>query len=356
MDRFRDRPLHPSANYERMNPFGLHRHDDGDISPDTSEFRQFAFQPVLGAHKQPFGCEARFRASWDDEFGSDTDLSARIMIDNWLLFGLDELNEGRPVFLSCTRDTLMSGLLSLLPPRSAVFEISESIEPDTEVLSMCRSLKLAGYRLALADFGSAENIYDFLPLADFIKVDFRHSGRRERASMLRRLRLTPAALIAESVQCEEELQQAREQGFGLFQGYYFGERISFVKKRDRLDPIHCTRILEALQEAGPAVDELAESINLESGIQARLIRHANWVTPSNVAINSTLEAIEVVEKSDIQRIVMLAMGSAASGHSRPRSANHHRNPMKNSADTLVRWNDAGARSAWWFSAGRGRRF
>jgi EAL and modified HD-GYP domain-containing signal transduction protein len=116
----------------------------------------------------------------------------------------------------------LSGFLSLLP-HSAVFEIPEEVKPDEEVLSVCRLLKTAGYRFALDDFESLENTEGFLDLADFIKVDFPHSGRRKRACMLRDLKLTGATLIADKIESEEDFRQAVEERFGLFEGYWVGE-------------------------------------------------------------------------------------------------------------------------------------
>jgi EAL and modified HD-GYP domain-containing signal transduction protein len=324
----------------------------GDSLSEISDFRQFFLQPIVGPNRQGFGSEALYRAGWEETSREDPSATSRLMLDNWLLYGFDELIGERTVFLKCARETLMSGLLSLLP-HSAVFEIAESIRPDDEVLAVCRSLKAAGYRFALDDFKSPETMEEFLELADFIKVDFRHSGRRKRACMLRRLNLTGATLIAEEIESEEEFQQAVEEGFGLFQGHYFGERTTFVKKRDALDAIHCTRILEALQGPDFPVDELTELINQESGIECRLLRRANWVTPPSVAVNSIREALDLVEMADVRKLVMLAMTAASQRGAKSRPVSRPRISMRPSADVLVRWSDGGARTPWWYGASQG---
>src|SRR5438045_5573278 len=141
MDRFSDTSLR--LHYERRHISDRHTPQRDDAAA-PSESRQFVFMPIVGTARQAFGSEAQFRAGWDEDFSGDPNATARIMLDNWLLFGLEELNGGRPVFLSCTRDTLMGGFLSLLPPRSHVIELSESLAPDAEVQAMCRSLKEAG--------------------------------------------------------------------------------------------------------------------------------------------------------------------------------------------------------------------
>ncbi len=181
MDRFRDTLRQATLSF----------YEDGEVAAQPSEYRQFALQPIVGAREQAFGSEALFRTGWENTFSGEPDVASRMMLDNWLLYGFEEMIGGRSVFVNCTRDTLMSGFLSLLP-RSAVLEIVESVRPDDEVLDVCWELKAAGYRFALDDFESVANMEDFLDLADFIKVDFRHSGRRERARLLHGLRLTRA--------------------------------------------------------------------------------------------------------------------------------------------------------------------
>ena len=352
MDRFHDRLRQPADTHQRHSSFERNGHShQASIAGQASEFRQFALEPIVGPNKQPFGSEALFRAGWEAGFSGDPNISSRIMVDNWLLYGFDELSGGRTVFLNCARETLMSGFLSLLP-QSAVFEIVESVKPDDELLSVCHSLKAAGYRFALDDFASPETMEKFLDVADFIKVDFRHSGRRERACVLRRLNLTRATLIAEKIESEEEFHEAVEEGFGLFQGNYFGEGISFSKKRDALDIINCTRILEALEEPGFALDEMAELINLESGIEARLIRRANWATPSNVVVNSIRDALEVVGKADVQKVVTLAMRAATEKAATPRSLPNQ--STKRHKDSLMHSIDPGARLMPWWVYGTSR--
>jgi c-di-GMP-related signal transduction protein len=343
MDRFRDKLRQPADTHQHPSSSVRNAHSHPETTAgQTSESRQFALQPIVGSNKQPFGSEALYRAGWEDAFSGDPNITSRIMLDNWLLYGFEELSGGA-VFLNCTRETLLSGYLSLLP-QSAVFEILESVKPDDELLSVCRSLKAAGYRIALDDFASPETMEEFLDLADFIKVDFRHSQRRERACMLRRLNLTRATLIAEKIESEEEFHEAVEEGFGLFQGYYCGEPISFSKKRDALDVIHCTRILEALQEPGFAITELSELINRESGIECRLIRRGNWATPPNVVVNSIRDALEIVGKPDTQNVVTLAMKAASENAAKTRSIPDQWTSMKRHKDSLVRWIDAGASS------------
>ena len=335
MDRFVDRSglpaeMHRRHSFSERNDRRLH---PGLAAMQCAEFREFDLRPVVGPNKQGFGSEAVFCVDRDESPGGIPKVSSQVMLDNWLLYGFDELIGSRAVFLSCTRETLLSGYLSLLP-HSAIIQIQESLTPEEDARSACRSLKAAGYRFALDDFGTPEKMDQFLDLADFIKVDFRHSGRRERACMLRRLRLTKAILIAENIESEEEFQDALEEGFELFQGNHVGEHVSFAKKRDALGAMNCVRILEALYDPAIATEDLVELINLESGIECRLLRRANWVTPASVVINTSGEALDVVEKADVVKLVTLAMMAASQERASFPSFPHRRVSTKHQFDLL----------------------
>ena len=352
MNPFREKLLELTRTYNltplsKRNP---HPNDD-EAAPQTFKSRQLAFQPIVGPKEQGFGSELSFLAESEDRLAGDPNILLWIMLDAWLLYGFEELTQRGSLFVKCTRETLMNGFL-LLMPRSTVFVIQESAEPDDELLSVCRSLKAAGYRFALDDFEAAEAMEGFLDLANFIKVDFRHIGRRERACMLRDLKLTRATLIACKIETEEEFHHAVKEGFGLFQGYWVGERIVLTKTADPLDPMKCTCILGALEEP-VSRDDLVALVSLESGIECRLLRRANWTMPRSGAIKSTRDALEIVGEADLQKLVTLAMVAASE------DVRHHSIPPQQTAlnyhcaDALVRWMEMGAQTPWWHDTGRG---
>ena len=289
---------------------GIYRKLDRAINmtpaPKTDSQRHFALQPIFTGKRRIIGYESLFRAGWEDVFSGDPDVATQTMIDNWLLFGFEDLTAGCFTFLNCTRATLMSGLLPLLP-RWAVFEILETVEPDDEVLRVCRELKSLGYGISLDDFDSPERMKGFLHLADFIKIDFRLSNSKERARLLRHLRETDATLIAEKIETEEEFRQASLEGFDLFQGNYFPERASFAMNRDTPHPINCLRIADELHQPRLAEKRLTELIFAEPGIAGRILRRANWITAPGNPVNSLREAIGLLGRHEVIEICRLAM-------------------------------------------------
>lgn len=280
--------------------------------PSAGNHRHYALEPILNASREVIGREALYRSGWEDRFDGDPDSATRIMIDNWLLYGFKDASMRTLTFLNCTRETLLSGMLTLLP-KWAVLEVLETVQPDREVVKACRRLKKLGYLISLDDFESTDKMEELLELADFIKIDFRNTTIDERSRLLRKLRGCKARLIAEKVETEAEFLMAKWEGFQLFQGYYFREKASFAMTRDAFDAANCLRLLEMLGQPGFAVGKLADLMSLDPGIGCRLLRKANWIASSSGPINSIRDALRVVGKSEFRKMVLLAMLAEAGG-------------------------------------------
>jgi c-di-GMP-related signal transduction protein len=75
--------------------------------------RYVARQPIFDREQKVFGYELLFRDDMENMFhGVDPDAASASTFDSSLLVGLDVLCDGRRAFLNCTRDTLISGLVT----------------------------------------------------------------------------------------------------------------------------------------------------------------------------------------------------------------------------------------------------
>jgi c-di-GMP-related signal transduction protein len=294
----------PPPDEIQNRPWGLR------TGPSAGNHRHYALEPILNASRKVIGREALYRNGWEDRFDGDPDSATRIMIDNWLLYGFKDASTRTLTFLNCTRDALLSGLLTLLP-KWAVLEVLETVQPDREVVKACRRLKKLGYLISLDDFESTDNMEELVELADFIKIDFRNTTIDERSRLLRKLRGSKARLIAEKVETEAEFLMAKWEGFQLFQGFYFREKASFAMTRDVFDEANCLRLLETLGQPGFAIGKLADLICLDPSVGCRLLRKANWMAADSKPVNAIRDALRVVGKSEFRKIVLLAMMSEA---------------------------------------------
>src|SRR5580698_10993791 len=119
---------------------------------ELKTLRYVARQPIFDREEKVFGYELLFRDCLANAFTGDTDEASRATLDRSLLMGLDILCDGRRAFVNCTRDTLIKGLVTLLPSTITVVEILETVPPDPDVIAACQHLKEAGYMIALDDY------------------------------------------------------------------------------------------------------------------------------------------------------------------------------------------------------------
>ena len=126
-----------------------------------------------------------------------------------------------------------------------MLELLETVRPDKEVVNACRRLKRIGYGIALDDFQFSKKMEPLVELADYVKIDFR-LPERHRWNTLRQLEGSGVKLVAEKVETEEEVAIAFEEGFELFQGYFFGRPRLFSRRKTPVDPTHHRQMLKAV--------------------------------------------------------------------------------------------------------------
>jgi len=140
-----------------------------------------------------------------------------------LIFELQSICDGKKAFVNFSRESLLQNWVIMLSPDLAVIEILETVRPDAEVLEACRELKRADFSLALDDFEDSPEMEPLVELADIIKIDFRASPAEVRIEVLERYASYEIQFLAEKVETLDDYKRALDEGFSLFQGYFFSE-------------------------------------------------------------------------------------------------------------------------------------
>ena len=279
-------------------------------NPQANDLRRFiARQTIFDRSKNVYGYELLFRSGWENCFSGDTDEATRIMISDGALYGFHDLTHGAPSFVNCTRESLVNGLVTLLPT-STVLEILETVTGDTEVLEACARYKSLGYKLALDDFQMHEGMHGLIQLADYIKVDFRLSDAIERRQILKDLKGTKAVLLAEKVETEQEFQDALAEGFTLFQGYFFCRPTVFSKKRLTANGANYLYLLSALSQGDFHVAQIAVLLKSEVALSyqlLRLVNSAGFGTRSDV--QSLEDALMLVGERQFRTLILNAIAT-----------------------------------------------
>ncbi len=272
--------------------------------------RYVARQPILDAAGRLYAYELLFRNGPETAFRGDVEVASRTMLDNTVVFGLDSLTGGYPAFFNCTLEVLTGSFVELLPPPLTVLEVLETVEPTPELIEACCRLKSRGYRIALDDFVWAPRFEPLIEIADYIKVDFLLSGPADRQSLLQRLRGKRIRLLAEKVETEQQFQQARAEGFTLFQGYYFCRPTLLSRRSVPANTVEYFHILQRLQEQPLDLKDLCPLIKRDAALTYRLLRLVNSpLYPHRDEIRSIRSAILTVGEVAFRHLATLVITS-----------------------------------------------
>ena len=282
------------------------------LAKETKALRYVARQPILDREENVFGYELLFRDGVQNTFTGDCDVASRATLDRSLVMGLDVLCDGRRAFINCTRDTLIKGLVTLLPSASTVVEVLENVPADPDVVAACQSLKEGRYLIALDDFVADDKREAMAEMADIIKVDMRLTTEEQRAAIVKKYGPWRHRLLAEKIETRAEFVQARDQGFVYFQGFFF-RRPEKLKTHDLAgNRLNYVRMLQEVSRADLDVPAVEKLIKGEASVCYRLLRYLNSaVFGLKNEIRSVRHALSMLGEREVRRWVRLVAAVGA---------------------------------------------
>lgn len=237
--------------------------------------RFIARQPIFDQRLKVFAYELLFRSGPQNVFQPRKDASSSVIVDSTMLFDLQTLTGHAKAFVNTDQTALLQGAVKLLPADRIVVEILETVVPTPEVVAACADLRSAGYVLALDDFLDHPKWEPLLALARFLKVDFRASDQDARREMALRYLPQGLQLLAEKVETQSELEEARGMGYTYFQGYFFCKP-TMVEGRDiPSNKLNYVRLLAAVNSPDFSFEKIEEILKQEPSLVYKLLRYLN---------------------------------------------------------------------------------
>ncbi|WML44972.1 HDOD domain-containing protein [Neobacillus sp. PS3-40] len=261
-----------------------------------------ARQPIFTNKKEVFGYELLYRNNLENKFPNinGDEATAEVIINSFLTIGIDEISNGKPCFLNFTEKLLQLKLPTYFKPHEIVVEILETVEPNPELLKICKELKSLGYQIALDDFVLDEQnqfTFNLFPFVDIIKVDFQNTTFKMRTKIEKIAKERKIKLLAEKVETRQEFIQATLRGYHYFQGYFFAEP-AIVSTKDIPTYFHSyLELINNLSEVEPRIDLIAKWIEQDLSLSYKLLK----------LINSPAFRPKQKIKSIQQAIVMLGL-------------------------------------------------
>ncbi|MBK8074423.1 MAG: HDOD domain-containing protein [Kineosporiaceae bacterium] len=276
-------------------------------------------QAIYDAERHVAAYEMLFHAgaSGGEEVAGEQ-ATSQLIATTFGTFGLEAIADGRPVFINFTRAFLTGVIPIPVEPENVVVELVDTLAVDHELLLGLRTLKDAGYRLALKGYRGEAAHGMLIDLADFVAIDVAGITGPALSEAVAQARSGGATLLATDIENAATLNSCVALGFELFQGSHL-QRPSVLEGRT-LSPLQlvCVRLLNSLGDPDVPIESIEQMVGSDPGLTLRLLRTANSASHGLAAeIASLHQAIVLLGPRRLRSWVVLTLleGGAARGRS-----------------------------------------
>jgi c-di-GMP-related signal transduction protein len=268
-------------------------------------------QAILDRKMFPYGYELFFRDGSANAFRGEAENATNQMIDSCL--SMIACASAKKFFINCTYDALVSMRVKLLPSRTVVLELLESVKPDAKLLRACKELKNLGFKVALDDFHPDDGRAALIEIADYVKVDFRASDSAHRQEIYDICRHRKVTFVAEKVETLKELRIAQAEGHTLFQGYFHSRPEVISETRIAPSKSAYLQLIVALSQSPLDMRRVENLILMEPALCYRLLRLANSALyGSRHRVSTVQAALNAVGEDAFRRLVTVVLATKLS--------------------------------------------
>lgn len=240
-------------------------------------FTYVARQAILNKNKELYAYELLFRNGEKNCFPdiSPDEATSKILTENHLDLGLEEISAGKPVFINFHQDTLLHRFPMSLDPEKVVIEVLETVEPTQELVLACKAIKDLGYTLALDDYDFDPKWDVLLPYTDIIKVDIVECDEQTLTDNIGRYVGSKIKLIAEKIETTQDFEKYRDMGFDYFQGYFFAKPEIIKQKKLPTSKLSLIELVNASSSVEFDSKKISNIIERDVSLSYKLLRFIN---------------------------------------------------------------------------------
>lgn len=199
--------------------------------------------------------------------------TSQVMLNAFNEMDIGDVVQGHPAYINFTRNLILNP-----PPfdkNRFVIEVLEDIEVDEELNRNLRSLKDAGYTIALDDF-VYDNKWDAaLHIADIVKIDVLAFDEAEIKRHVELLKPFKVVLLAEKVETHEMFHYCKSLGFKLFQGYFLSKPEQVKGRKVPASKLVVLNLLAQLQNPDVELSSISSIIAKDPVLSVKLIKLVN---------------------------------------------------------------------------------
>ena len=268
-----------------------------------------ARQPIFNRELEVIGYELLFRepATIHADVSDHENATTRVVLNTLTEIGLEQLVGTTFAWINVTREFLLSGLVTMLPPTRVGLEILEDQRVDETLVEAVVALREQGYRFALDDFRLGTGADELIDHAEVVKLDLIALGRAGLTEHVRALRGHDVELLVEKVESHEEHAFARGLGCERFQGFFYRRPELLSRRRIDAGRTSLMRLLVTLLEPDVSLEQITREVAHDVGLSVRLLRYINsaYVGLSN-EISSIGQAVTLLGPVNLRRWATLS--------------------------------------------------
>jgi c-di-GMP-related signal transduction protein len=286
------------------------------LTPNKQRF--LGRQAIFDEKMSFYGYELLFRSGTENAFRGDVEGATNQTIDSCL--SMIACSSCENLFVNCTRNALVSHSVNLLPSRTVVLEVLETVTVDAEVVKACKQFKQDGFRLALDDFSPEHNKSELMELADYVKIDFRASDFAARQEIYKMFG-KKTIFLAEKVETLVEVQAALAEGNRLFQGYFHARPEIIAEAQISAGKAVYLQLFAALATTPMDTRKIERLLLMEPSLCYRLLRLANSaVYGLRNRVSSIQAALNTVGEDAFRKLVSVVLAGNLSDSAVDRDA------------------------------------
>jgi len=268
-----------------------------------------ARQPIYDRNMNVYGYELLYRKSINNyyEGTDDTQSTAELIENSFLIMNLKELTTGSKAFINFSATLIEKDIPQLLPKKSIVIELLERVVPTESILEKCKQLRKKGYILALDDFVLSKEYLPFVEIADIIKIEVGSMTNEAQKNLIDKYKKN-TKFLAEKVETIEQYNITKKMGYCYFQGYLFSKPI--MVKSEEIGSLNTTlvRLLSEVSKEELDYQVIANIIESDLNLTYKMMKIANslhYFTKNK--IKSIKHALAMFGTKEIKKWIYLMM-------------------------------------------------
>jgi EAL and modified HD-GYP domain-containing signal transduction protein len=235
-------------------------------------------QPLFDQSLAVVGYEILFRGAPVPNraiIGNPNQATSHVILNTFTDIAIEEILGGKRALFNLTRELILEGVPTLLPPERVVIEVLESTVVDDKLIKALRKLRTQGYTIALDDWMAFSKLQPLLGVADLVKIDVQAFDPKRLAAEVGWLRTYGVQLVAEKVETYAELRRCRDLGFEFFQGFFLSR--PEILRRTAVPPnqLETLELITHMQNPNVEIEELADIIRRDVALSYKLLRVVN---------------------------------------------------------------------------------